>query len=178
MEVSGLETKVWFPVVTLIVGVVLKGLWDVRLERIKTEREREARKELREDTYRAKRDEFQREALLELQEAAQSLVRATGMQHHEDVMASRTGGKWGVNRYSEGTSDGYLQANVRVLRFSVRVQDESIRSLAKNLSSACSNHVFCKSENEAEANMVAVVAHFSELNERLGMLLRTNTGLV
>lgn len=169
----GIKPEVWFPVVTLILGALAKGVGDWLLESRKAKTDREARREARDDNVRAKMLEFQRVNLLELQEAAQVLVRAMGKSQHEDMVAFRTTGVWGKNQYSEEANQGSLDGHVRLTRFGVRVADDEIRILVEQFTSICSRHVFCRSESAGEACMEEAMDYFRKLNERIGIVLRS-----
>lgn len=118
--IIGIKPEVWFPVMTLFLGALAKGIGDWLLESRKARTDREARRETREESVRAKVIEFQRTTLLELQEAAQALARATGRSQHEDRMAFRQSGAWGKNQYSEGANQSSLDANISLTRLRVR----------------------------------------------------------
>lgn len=173
MDVFGIRPEVWFPVITLILGAILKGVSDLIFDERKTKREKEARLEQRLDAIQLRRVEFQRSTLLDLQTAMQKLARATGRASHEDLMAFRsTGKKWGTNKLSEEANMGALQAHANMLMLRVRVNDKGIRETADNFSSTCARHVFCKSEAESVACMKEMSAYMTELNERIGDALR------
>lgn len=171
--IIGIKPEVWFPVVTLILGALAKGVGDWLLESRKAQTDREARREVRDEEVRAKMLEFQRVNLLEVQEAAQALARATGKAQHDDLMAFRKTGVWGKNLYSEEASQGSLDGHIRLTRLRVRVADDEIRSLIEQFSSSCSRHVFCKSESAGEACMGEAMDIFQRLNERIGVVLRS-----
>lgn len=171
--IIGIKPEVWFPVVTLLFGVLAKGIADWLLESRRAKADLEARREAREDDVRAKMLEFQRVNLLEIQEAAQALARATGKSQHEDLMAFRKTGVWGKNQYSEEASQGSLDGHIRLTRFRVRVADDEIRSLVEQFSSTCSKHVLSDSESAGEACLSEAMDIFQRLNERIGVVLRS-----
>lgn len=171
--IIGIKPEVWFPVMTLFLGALAKGIGDWLLESRKARTDREARRETREESVRAKVIEFQRTTLLELQEAAQALARATGRSQHEDRMAFRQSGAWGKNQYSEGANQSSLDANTSLTRLRVRLADDEIRSLAEQFGAACSRHVACKSESDGDACIREAIDIFRELNERIGCALRS-----
>jgi hypothetical protein len=171
--IIGIKPEVWFPVGTLILGALAKGIGDWLLESRKATTDREARREARDDNVRAKALEFQRVNLLKLQGAAQALAKATGKSQHEDLIAFRKSGVWGKNQYSEETSQGSLDGHIRMTRFGVRVADDEIRSIAEQFGAACSRHVLCKSESDGDACMSEAMDLFRRLNERIGVALRS-----
>ncbi|MDI6835818.1 MAG: hypothetical protein QMD99_08900 [Rhizobiaceae bacterium] len=80
----GIPSDVWFPVVTLIIGSVLKGLYDLMADQRVERREKAARLEMRHDAQMLRKTEFQRKTILELQEEVAKLARATGQMNHAD----------------------------------------------------------------------------------------------
>jgi hypothetical protein len=164
--------QVWFPVVTLVAGAVLKGVFDALADRRARLREREARREQRRDALMLRRAEFQRTVLLELQETVSQLARATGQILHEDLMTAQQGVAWGKNRISEAVNDGHLLATTRVNQLRVRIQDEQVRELANEFTAACASAGFTRDEAEARASMKSVLDIHLRLMERLGSVLR------
>lgn len=173
MDIFGVKPETWFPVITLLLGAVAKGVGDHLSDSRKTKAEREARHEQRLDAIQLRRVEFQRSTLLDLQSAMQKLARATGKASHEDTMAFRQTGVWGKNHVSEEANIGALEAHTLINILRVRVNDERIRVIADKFSSTCSHHVFCKSEEKSDACMREMSKHMVELNERIGEILRT-----
>ena len=171
--IIGIKPEVWFPVVTLFLGALAKGIGDWFLESRNAKTDREARRESRDDNVRAKRLEFQRVNLLEVQEAAQALARATGKSQHEDLMAFRKTRVWGKSQYSEEANQGSLDGHIRLTRFGVRVADDEIRSMVEQFGATCSRHVHCKSESDGDACMSEAMDLFRRLNERIGVVLRS-----
>jgi hypothetical protein len=72
------------PVVTLILGFAISAVTDWIKYPRDSERERAARLETRRDQLSEQRRSFQRQTLLDLQEAIQDLARATGAAHVQD----------------------------------------------------------------------------------------------
>lgn len=174
MDVFGIKPEIWFPVITLILGAILKGVSDLIFDERKTKREKEARLEQRLDAIQLRRAEFQRSTLLDLQTTMQKLARATGRASHEDLMAFRnTGKKWGANSLSEEANLGAQQAHASIHMLRVRVNDKEIREAADKFSSTCARHVHCRSEAESDACMKEMSGHMTELNERIGEALRS-----
>ncbi|MBI3676188.1 MAG: hypothetical protein HY243_06185 [Proteobacteria bacterium] len=172
MDSTGLSPQIWFPVVTLIIGAVLKGLYDTLADRRTLAREREARRDQRRGTSHLNRAVFQRTTLLELQEAAAQLARFTGQANHQDVMAYRASGKWQKQLITEDVDEGSRKANVRVNLLRVRVRDETVRQLAELFSTLCVDSVFATSEQEARDAITQMGKHLTQLQERIGIVLR------
>lgn len=82
-----------FPVATLLLGYLTKAVSDWIQHRRTTEREREARREARLEKLAERRITFQRQTLLDLQEAMMQLIRSAGATHFQEVAAFRKDGK-------------------------------------------------------------------------------------
>lgn len=167
-----IPSQVWFPVVTLVAGTVLKGIFDALADKRTRLRERETRYDQRRDANALRRAEFQRTTLLELQETVSQLARATGQIHHHDRIAFRESGVWRQNLVPEVVDDGYLLATTRIGQLRVRVRDEQIRELAKDFTGACADAGYTRNEAEANAKIETVLELHQRLMERLGTVLR------
>src|SRR4051794_25780939 len=110
MTVLGVPPQVWFPVITLIIGAILKGIFDLVADYRRAHREREARREHRDEAISFRRAEFQRTTLLELQENVAILMRFAAQAHHHDVMAYRQSGKWQRALLSPELNEGSRKA--------------------------------------------------------------------
>jgi hypothetical protein len=89
-----LTQTTWFPVVTLLIGMGTTSLTDWIKYRRDIARERDSREATRKEQRVERRVTFQRQTLLDLQEACVNLGRATGASHHKDGMAFKETGKW------------------------------------------------------------------------------------
>lgn len=182
-EGMGISSASWFPVLTALVGFVTASISDWLRDRRASAREREAaeanrtrEREGREAARREQRFErraaFQRQTLLDLQEAVQKLVRTTGEMKHHDTMAVRAGGEWGKQLLGEDLNNRSHLTNVQTTMLGVRVRDESVRNLLRELREECMHSQLAGSEAEAERALVKAASIFEKLNERIGELLR------
>lgn len=172
MHFFGVPSETWFPVITLIIGALLKGTFDALTDRRIEKRERAARRERRLDEIQLRRANFQRATLLELQEAISQLARFTGKSHHLDVVAHRKTGKWQKQYLPEDLGEGLLVANTNVSRLRVRVRDEEIRRLAESFSKNCADIAVSGGEAVAEKTLRQMGSVLVELHERIGLVLR------
>jgi hypothetical protein len=172
MVILGIPPETWFPVVTLIIGVVLKAVFDMLTDRRTALREREARQDQRRDALRLKRVEFQRATLLELQEAISQLARFAGQAHHQDLLAYRGSGAWRKRPLTEEVNQGFLTAQTSVGRLRVRVGDQRVRQLAELLSTVCTNAVLSANEGASEHALRDMMAVLTDLQEQIGAILR------
>lgn len=162
----------WFPVLTLIVGYAMKALSDWLQHRRTRERERETREAARRDRILERRVIFQRQTLLDLQEAVARLARAAGAIRHADDMAHRQTGQWGAHLVGDTLSDGFRIAEVDVSLLSSRVLDESIRTMVGNLRSDATTAVTARSEDATGQAMKSVSSVLDHLNQRIGQIVR------
>src|SRR3989339_699152 len=172
-DVSGVPTQTWFPVVTLIIGLVLKGFFDFLTDSRTVKREREARSEQRRDTIHLQRVDFQRTTLLELQESAHRLSRLTVKTHlHYEAEYSKTG-EWQRQELPEGVDEDLREAHSRVSLLRVRIRDEEARKLAEAFISSCVSVNFASSKEAAySAFMTQMPFSHEKFQERIGIVLR------
>jgi hypothetical protein len=163
----------WFPVFTLLVGYVTKASTDWLQHRSTAERERQAREAARRDQLAERRAAFQRQTLLDLQEAIMQLVRTAGAMHYEDVMAFRTTGKWQKQLIGEELAEKSRLANARTSMLAVRVRDDSARDLVQIVKDHATATVMSGSQEEGDRAMASMGAAFEDLNQRIGEILRT-----
>ncbi|WP_154722031.1 hypothetical protein [Ciceribacter sp. T2.26MG-112.2] len=167
-----LPAEVWFPVVTLIIGVVLKGFYDSLADRRIARRERDARIETRRDARLLRRAEFQRETILALQEQLAKLTRATGKMHHADIMEFRKTRVWGKGQFPDDANNNAFEATTQISVLRVRIDDDGVRDTASKFTSACASVALARSEDEAEARLRFAIGMLEELSEQIGEVLR------
>lgn len=170
---EAVNQTVWFPVVTLITGALLKAAFDYFNETRQEARDRRVRLEKRQEVFLMQRIEAQRALFPLLQESLVELMRATNLLHIEDLRSYRATGKWGGSLVGDEISDRSLAAFRKVGLYRVRIQDDELRDDIAKLSSLCSKTSTARSAVEAEMIMMNAGVFFSEVNERLGAVFRT-----
>ncbi len=154
-------TAGWFPAFTALVafvtGAILESLRDRRTSKREREaaeatraREREAREAARRGQRFERRTNFQRQTLLDLQEAVMKVVRVTGEMNQQDEMAFRATGEWQKEKFGEEVSNRAYAANRETLMFGVRVRDESVRNLVNELRDVSTSVMICGSREKAD----------------------------
>lgn len=123
-----------------------------------------------ERTERAK--SFQRETLLELQEAIHDSLRLNTRAHFEERMACRQTGKWGDHLLTEEVNEGLRLANRRVSILVERVADEPLRAKVKTLTRLATDGRFLSSEHEAELNQQELAIETPGVFEHIGSVMR------
>lgn len=162
----------WFPVFTAFAGLVTSPILQWLQDRRTSRREHEAREAARREQRFERRTNFQRQTLLDLQEAAMKVIQTTGEMHFQDMMANRTGGEWRKQLYGEDLDNRDREANAQTTKLTVRVRDEMVRKLVKEVKDASSATLFARSQPEAEQAIQNMATVFEKLNERIGELLR------
>lgn len=173
----------WFPVLTLLLGFATNAISerfrDRRLsERERataeatTSREREAREANRRALLFERRTNFQRETLLNLQDAVVKLARATGRIHHLDSTEHRKTGKWGGQLFPDDLSESALQATANMMVLSPRVRDDRIRELATTFRNEAARVGICRGMQEATEAVSKMGASLQPLHEGIGEVLR------
>jgi hypothetical protein len=167
---SDIPSSSWFPVLTLLIGYLTKYLTDWLQFRRSMQREREARENTRRDELLARRNTFQRETLLALQEAFMQLNRATGAINHQDNIAGQAGGR---QQLPDGLSEGYHAAQTRTSMLVSRVRDARVRELVEKLRQFSVDSTMGGTQGDRNRAMAAMAELYDPLNQRIGEILRT-----
>lgn len=153
----------WFPVVTLFVGGVVGYVADYFREGRSAERRREAG-----------RRAFERETLLEMQNALAMLARAAGRVHYETLMAEAEPGK--LPQLSDEASDSFSNTARDVARLKVRMPDATLRAEVDEFVGLCASVGLPSPDEIGSHNQIrtslALAARFNDLNDRLGVAIR------
>jgi len=153
MTILGIATETWFPVLTLVLGILLKGIFDYLSDRRLHSREQDDREDRRRNDYLLKSNEFQRQSLLDLQVELLGLLRHTAQIELEDLKISRRTGAWGRDQLPDGISDSYREAVAAVIFLTSRIRDTEIKRMVKQLRTLSTAVILAKDEQEAELNM-------------------------
>jgi hypothetical protein len=162
----------WFPVLTLLLGFATKTLTDWLEHRRNTSREREAREAVRRDQLFERRTTFQRQTLLDLQEAAMQATRFTSMIHQHDKRAYRSTGERNKERLPDDVDEGSRLAHARTGMLGARVRDDSIRELIEKLQTHYQEVVLSKTREDSDSAMNETLLVFYQLNQRTGEVFR------
>jgi hypothetical protein len=163
----------WFPVLTLLLGYFTKYLSDWFQHQRTVERDRENRVAIRRDRLLERRTRFQRQTLLDLQEALMDLGRTTGAMHQHDEIAYRKSGDWQRRAYyPEDLSENDRIAMRRTAVLAVRVRDASVRELVQEFKDSASAVGMSASKEASDSAFYRMMPVFEELNQRIGEVLR------
>jgi hypothetical protein len=171
----------WFSGAFLVLlGFGTKFISDWFQDKRTLQRERETRDALRRDQLAERRANFQRQTLLELQEALQDLARATGAANVQDERAFKETGRWQRQLLGEEINQQIFLANRRVLMLTVRVRDQALRDALnrfRNLTNdtEVTNRNATHAELREASNVLfrSAVSSLEPIQERIGELLRS-----
>jgi hypothetical protein len=162
----------WFPVLTLVIGYGLKSISELVQHRRAASRERDARVAQSQIQLAERRSDFQRETLLNLQEACMQLARATGAAQHQDAVAYRATRQWQIQLLSNELDESCRAAQGRTGLLAVRVRDNEVRELVASLKQCAAAITLAMSWEDSNRDMQAMVSTQERLNQRIGELLR------
>jgi hypothetical protein len=163
----------WLPVLTTILGACIVLITEALRDRRTSERERAARAETRRLQLLERRTTFQRQNLLDLQEALLQLARTTGQMQIYDIKAYRNTGTWQKNLYPPELDEANRVANTRTSMLGVRVRDNAVRDLLEQFKSCSAGVIMSRSAEESDRSSKNVVAVLEKLQQRIGEVLRT-----
>lgn len=155
----------------VILGAAIAGgisLWQVQLV---TRREREARQELRERERRDRRDAFQRETLLGVQDAVTDLWNATVAVYDQGASETRGGGSWPRRPDPILLPPEWSEANGRLLKLAARVFDRELWKLLVELQTQSLQTVTAETRDEAFDSLGKQGGLMWKANSRIGALL-------
>jgi hypothetical protein len=115
---------------------------------------------------------FQRDTLLELQEAVLDLMRLIAQGDSEDRAEHRKTGIWGKQSLTPEVNEGQRLAHRRLTILIQRVADDELRSELKAFHSALSKVTFASSAKEAENSFDTLSVNLTQVLEHLGTDLR------
>ncbi len=118
------------PVVTLILGSALALAGDALRRRGDIKRETAAREALRAEARQDRRDDFERERLLQARSALIDLARATSVAHQNDQRLAREGVAYGTTRRDESVTEAERIANRAANETIGLILDDAVRESA------------------------------------------------
>jgi hypothetical protein len=115
---------------------------------------------------------FQRQTLLELQEAIHDVLRLSHKAHVEDLKAAHASRKWGENLLPPDLDQSVSNAKRRFLILVERVSDNDLRVKVKALVSATSSMLLAPSQEQAEFHVSEIADQAGPVFEMIGVVLR------
>lgn len=116
---------------------------------------------------------FQRNTLIELQDALHDLMRLVAKGHYEDEMAYRETGNWAATRLSEEVNEGQRLAHRHLLILVERVADEALRAELKQLSVSLGEVSLARSQTSANTSLEKALHQGTQVLEHVGEVLRS-----
>jgi hypothetical protein len=166
-------TEVWFPVVTLGLGYAAKSATDWLQDRRHAAREAASRSETRRHQILLRRADFQRQTLLELQDAAKQLTRKTAQICFAYKAAQQSGGgEWGEHPLPPELDESVRESRATISLLRVRVRDARIVHLTDELLTAGVECSLANSEEAAFSKFGEASEHGNQLNDRIGEILK------
>src|SRR6266550_1666191 len=137
-------------------------------ERWRAHSAREARSEARQD----QRDEYQRQTLLESQEAISRFGSVVWTIHGNDIKGDQATGTWSRTRFAGATNEEFISALLRLQMLTARVQDDELRRLVTGYYNRGVLVTTAASKKEAGTRMDDWIERLGEVQDRLGSVLR------
>jgi hypothetical protein len=154
---------------TAVLSGALGLLGGILIEHLRTRGARTARTEARQD----QRDDFQRQTLLELQEAVARFARAAGRAYDHDWKAHEETGTWGRRLLGPELDEEFLAAQVSLRLLAERIRDDQLRPLAYGFSNRGVLVTIATSKELATTRMDDWMESLTKLQDRLGEVLRS-----
>jgi hypothetical protein len=117
----------------VVLGAVVTGFVTLRQAELATQREREARQALREQERQDRRDNFQRETLLALQDVLSELHTAVGREQDRMLTAEAEQGAWPVKPVELPLPEDFMKAHREITKLRARVFDQELRDLMRDI---------------------------------------------
>jgi hypothetical protein len=152
------------------IGVLLGSATTVVLtvyrERLVSTREREARLHQRDQDRTDQRNIFQRQSLLDLQEAVSGLIRAVYSEQDRMLKEMRQTGRWPTRQWETPTTTVWEDANLQLQVCRARVFEEALRDTARDIRDLSTKCIYAISRDEAvqfNERLRQLYVHFNEL---------------
>ena len=169
----------WFPLIaasfTLLATVLGFGssqLLEWFKDRRAYEREKEARDVQRRDAWTQRRNAFQTQTLIELQDVAAKWIQAVREVHFLQKHRYEATGTWPDIAFPSELSERIEQGTIQVDKLSSRVRDEQVRIMANRLKGELGKVLAAEGAPSSERAIIQAGKVFYDLNDRIGVLLR------
>jgi hypothetical protein len=171
-----MDAAVW-GFVGVVVGGLITGLVTIRAESIRADKEASLDSAKRQDDRRLSLDHFQRETLLELQEALHDAARATSRIFMAHIAAEKEQGQWVWIKVGDDLSEFDRASRQRLQTLKTRVADDEVRATVDALVS--SQLAMFNASNATAADEASLVAAqlTNKLIEQTGALIRGTFGV-
>jgi hypothetical protein len=151
------DAPYWFPALTLLTGAVLGYVADYLREGRAASRERAVA-----------REQFERDALVGLQDALSRLGRATGAMYAHDLKIYKQTGQWGTGQVPDKWDQEATNAIGEIHRLRVRIPNAAVREGAASFISTCTAAGAPFDKAAAERAFLAIPAAAADIQEAIG----------
>lgn len=155
------------------IGTVIGALASIGTTYLSNKSAIDLQNETSKNERRERHRSFQRETMLQLQDALHDAIRLIAKVHTEDKQAFSETGKWGKNLLGDELSEGLRLANRKVMLLVERIADDSVRADVKNTMEMATNVTFCESQEQSEALLDRVFNESVVSIEKIGAALRS-----
>lgn len=157
--------------VGVILGAIIAGfltLWQIRLL---TARERKAQQTRREQERTDRREAFERETLLALQDAISNVRQVTLRDYERKVALMAEQGSWPNPSTSLLLTNGWTEADERLIALRARAFDEELQQLVVGFRDATTLAMTAQIQSDADEWIVQAGSRLEEVNRRISALL-------
>lgn len=168
-----MEPAVWGLIGTLagaVVGAAASIVTTVIASRNAIKLQRQSDSLEREERARA----FQRDNLLQLQDAITHSLRLMGRAHIEDHRSYKKSGTWGTDLLSEELDQEIAVANRHLSVLIERLSSDELRTEVKALHGKMVDHSLAQTPEDAEAHLRQAVGGAGKVMENVGLTLRNH----
>lgn len=116
---------------------------------------------------------FQRETLIDLQDALHDELRAASLVFQADEEAFRNGGTWGKQLLGNELNQQAHLAGRRTLLLAERVANDSLRKHVQSVRGIVTQILMARDRSTAESGMIMMVSEGNSAMEHIGKVLRT-----
>jgi hypothetical protein len=163
-----MESAVWG-----LIGALVGAFASIATTYIQTRNE----KYLREVEERRQRDErlraFQRDTLIEVQDALHDFWRMATRCYLEDEAAFKKTGKWAAQLLSEEVNEGHRALARRVTILLERIADDQLRSNVKKVLNTLASMSIAREKTAADRVYYSMAEEGPQVMEQIGKVLRS-----
>jgi hypothetical protein len=161
-----------FGFVGVLLGSASTAVLTVYREQLVSRRTLEARQHQHEQSQMDRRQAFQRESVLALQDAVSDVVRAVYDEQDKMLVRMAETGTWPARQWETPTATGWSDAQLRLQAFRARIFDEAVRDIAYQIRSVARDSVWAESLDKAKQSNVRLEQLHRQFNDMVTDALR------
>lgn len=151
--------------VGVLLGSSSTAMLTVYRERLVSRRERDARQHQREQEREDRRNAFQRESILGLQDAVSDLLSALFEEQDRQLKQMDRTNKWPAREWETQTAIGWQDAEFRLQISKARVFDKNFRNLAGEIRRLAMQSIWASSIDEAKVLNIPLEQKHERFND-------------